>query len=46
MFCECMQHLTARGCADVNDVVWNVMGMGIEIGVFIGVKMMDLFRRN
>ncbi len=29
VFCECVQHLTARGCADVNDVVWNVVGIGI-----------------
>lgn len=29
VFCECGQHLTGRGCADVNDVVWNVVGMGV-----------------
>ena len=35
VFCECAQHLTARGCADVNDVVWNVVGMGIGAWVNI-----------
>lgn len=29
IFCECVQHLTERGCADVNDVLWNVVGMAI-----------------
>ncbi len=29
VFCECVQHLTERGCADVNDVLWNVVGMAI-----------------
>ena len=33
VFCECVQHLTARGCADVNDVVWNVVGMGIGVAL-------------
>lgn len=27
VFCECVQYLTGRGCADVNDVIWNVVGM-------------------
>ena len=44
VFCECVQHLTARGCADVNDVVWNVVGIGI--GVFIRFKMRKLFWRD
>ena len=25
--CECIQYLTGRGYADVNDVIWNVVGM-------------------
>ena len=30
VFCECVQYLTGRGCADVNDVIWNVVGMAVE----------------
>ena len=29
--CECVQYLTGRGCADVSDVLWNVVGMGVGI---------------
>lgn len=39
VFCECVQYLTGRGCADVNDVIWNVVGMSVG---YLGTRQITL----
>lgn len=38
VFCEGMQYITGRGCADVNDVVFNSLGVIVGIWVVRKIK--------
>ena len=37
VFCEGMQYITGRGWADINDVVFNTLGMAV--GIWLARKM-------